>query len=445
MDPNQKGKKFLHNLSTFSKIFIQALFFIAVVFSSSLFPSIQFPNYFQIVLNLFLALTTSIVFETIIRINEDRGISTRTILNIQMVTSVLLLTHFIHFFYRINGPLFILYGLTLMESSLNLSVKLAIVVVSVMISSTVFEWVWLVYIKEIAITLTNCIFVIVRVLFLFLMANYSRSLAKNIISERELRINAQELSTDLEKANTRLKELDKLKDEFVSIASHELRTPMTAIKSYLWLAINKPGQDLTEQIKKYLTIAYNSTERLIHLVQNMLTISRIEGKRLELNITKVNLNLLIKELYDELKIQAQQKQIDFAFNSVPYDVIINGDKERLSEVVQNIVGNALKFTPAKGKVTIFIRDKIDTVEVSVSDTGPDISKENQLRLFQKFGQIEKAPFVKSDQASGTGLGLYITKQILALHNGKIWIESEPGKGVVFIFSLPKLCRESESN
>lgn len=437
MDPNQKGKKLLHNLSTFSKIFIQAIFFIAVVFASSLFPSIQFPNRFQIILNLFLALTTSIIFETLIRIYEDKDKDAKIILNIQMLTSVLLLTHFLHFFYRINGPLFILYGLTLMESSLNLSVKLAAVVVGIMMTSTVIEWVWLVNIKEVVVNLINIIFVIVRILFLFLMANYSRSLAKTIISERELRINAQKLSSDLEKANTRLKELDKLKDEFVSIASHELRTPMTAIKSYLWLAINKPGQALTEQLKKYLTIAYNSTERLIHLVQNMLTISRIEGKRLELNITKVNLTSLIKELYDELKIQAQQKQIDFTFNSIPYDVIINADQERLSEVIQNIIGNALKFTPEKGKVTIFIRDKIDTVEVSVSDTGPGISKENQLRLFQKFGQVEKTPFVKSSQVSGTGLGLYIAKHILALHHGKIWVESKPNQGSTFIFSLPK--------
>jgi len=437
MDPNQKGKKLLHNLSTYSKIFIQAVFFIAVVFSPNLFPSIQFPNHFQIILNLFLALTTSIIFETLIRIYEDKDKDAKIILNIQMITSVLLLTHFLHFFYRINGPLFILYGLTLMESSLNLSIKLATVVVGIMLSSTIIEWAWLVYIKEITINFTNIIFVIVRILFLFLMANYSRSLAKTILSERELRINAQKLSADLEKANIRLRELDKLKDEFVSIASHELRTPMTAIKSYLWLAINKPGQILSEQLKKYLNIAYNSTERLIHLVQNMLTISRIEGKRLEINIVKVNLNSLINEIYDELKIQADQKQINFIFNSTSHDLVINADQEKLSEVIQNIIGNALKFTPNHGKVTIFLRDKQNTIEVSINDTGPGISKENQAKLFQKFGQIENTPYVKSSQASGTGLGLYITKQILALHHGNIWVESELGKGSMFIFSLPK--------
>lgn len=437
MGDNQSGKKILHNLSTYSKIFIQAIFFIAVVFAPNLFPSIIFPNHFQIVLNLFLALTTSIVFEAIVRMLEDKNRSTRTVLNIQMITSVILLTHFLYFFYRINGPLFILYGLTLMESSLNLSIKLATVVVGIMMSATIIEWGWLIYIKEIAVSLTNIIFVIIRILFLFLMANYSRSLAKTILSERELRFNAQKLSIKLESANIQLRELDKLKDEFVSVASHELRTPMTAIKSYLWLAINKPGQVLSEQLTKYLNIAYNSTERLIHLVQNMLTISRIEGKRLQININKIKLNSLIKEIYDELKIQAEQKQINFTFNTVPYDISINADQEKIEEALQNIIGNALKFTPNKGKVTIYLKDKQNTVEVSVSDTGPGISKESQTKLFQKFGQVENSPYVKSNQAAGTGLGLYITKQILVLHHGNIWIESQPGKGATFIFSLPK--------
>ena len=234
--------------------------------------------------------------------------------------------------------------------------------------------------------------------------------------------------------NERLKELGKLKDDFVSIASHELRTPMTAIKSYLWMAINK-SNNLDAKIVEYITIASISTDRLIKLVANMLTISRIEGRRLELIIKEFVLQDLIQRVYDELSIKAREHNINFKIVAPKKKIVISGDSDKLHEVIQNLVGNALKFTPSNGSITISAKIVGNEVEVSIKDTGPGISKEDQPKLFQKFG-IMSGSYAKTTNATGTGLGLYITKQIISMHKGHISVESELGKGSTFRFTLP---------
>ncbi len=238
----------------------------------------------------------------------------------------------------------------------------------------------------------------------------------------------------IKKTNERLKELDKLKDDFVSIASHELRTPMTAIKSYLWMALNK-AKDMDPKIKEYVTIASISTDRLIKLVANMLTISRIEGKRLQLVTKEFVLQDLIQHVSDELSIKAKEQHITFEVNVPKKKIMITGDSDKLHEVIQNLVGNSLKFTPANGSISITAKIVGKEVEVAVKDTGPGMSKEDQAKLFQKFGLMGSS-YAKTTNASGTGLGLYISKQILAMHKGHIFVESELGKGSTFRFTLP---------
>ena len=236
----------------------------------------------------------------------------------------------------------------------------------------------------------------------------------------------------IQKANVRLKELDKLKDEFVSLASHELRTPMTAIKSYIWMVLNK-SKNLDPQTRSYLDIASQETEHLIKLVQNMLTISRIESQRLELTLENLDLFEIVKLVYDTLKIKADEKHLTFTLLPYPEKLIVNGDKDKLSEVFENIIGNALKFTPNNGTISIHFTTEKNTTAVRVTDSGPGISKENLSKLFQKFGRLEEA---KQNRTPGTGLGLYISKQIVELHKGSIEIESEVGKGTTFTVNLP---------
>ncbi len=263
---------------------------------------------------------------------------------------------------------------------------------------------------------------------------------KNALSYEEIRRfnitlkdEVKQATTKLTRANIHLKELDHLKDEFVSLASHELRTPMTAIKSYLWLALNKSTKPLPDDTKKNLEVSYRETERLIKLVQNMLTISRIEGKRLELNIEPIDIYELTKQLYDELKIKAVERKIKFTLATSPEKLIVHADKEKIAEVMQNLIGNALKYTPEKGSVSISFSLKPGKVGIYVSDTGSGISSENLTKLFQKFGRLEDA---KKSRTQGTGLGLYISKQIVDLHKGQIKVESEVDKGTTFIVELP---------
>lgn len=240
----------------------------------------------------------------------------------------------------------------------------------------------------------------------------------------------------LRKTNIRLKELSSLKDEFVSIASHQLRTPMTAIKSYLWLALEKNKKSLGSKTKRNLERAYLSTERTITLVKDMLTVSRIEGRRLDLDMTKFDLYQLAVKIYQELEIKAKEKKIEFVLEKPKQKVMVKGDQDKIREVLQNLTDNAIKFTPEKGSVKIFFTRKPEYVETNISDTGLGISKENMPRLFQKFSRLEHS-FSKMAETPGTGLGLYIAKQIVGLHQGKIWVKSKTGQGAVFTFSLPK--------
>lgn len=245
-----------------------------------------------------------------------------------------------------------------------------------------------------------------------------------------------QIYTDLKQANERLKKLDALKDEFVSIASHELRTPMTAIKSYLWMALNKSEQEIKDPLKKYLEISYASTERLIHLVNDMLTVSRIERKKIELKLEIVDIREIIQLVYDELKVSADEKHITFTIDdSKRKDSHVTADKIKIREVFQNLVGNALKFTPPEGVITIIIHNDSNNVYISVKDTGPGIPAEAMPKLFEKFSKIDYS-YANHVNQPGTGLGLYISKQIVSLHGGKIEVESTVHVGSTFTVSLP---------
>lgn len=252
-----------------------------------------------------------------------------------------------------------------------------------------------------------------------------------------LKDEVDEATANLREANIKLQDLDKLKDEFVSVASHELRTPMTAIKSYLWMALNKPGQELNKELKNEINIAYESTERLLKLVQDMLTISRIEGKRLLLQKEEFSLNELSQQVYDILKISAQEREIAFNFNIPDKPISINGDKEKIREVLQNIIGNALKFTPVKGKIDFFMSDEKQYADVCVTNSGSYISPSELPKLFQKFNRLNIEATTKEGASVGTGLGLYITKQIIEMHNGTIDVTSDEKVGTTFHIKLPK--------
>ncbi|MBI2028143.1 MAG: GAF domain-containing sensor histidine kinase [Candidatus Levybacteria bacterium] len=251
--------------------------------------------------------------------------------------------------------------------------------------------------------------------------------------------NLEKTSEQLQEANIKLKEVDKLKDEFVSLASHELRTPMTIISSYLWLMLNKDNaSSLSEKQKMYLDRAYISTQRLINLVNDMLNVSRIESGRLTLAIKPTDIAELVNSVYVEILPKAQVQKINLIFEK-PQEVLpkVQADPEKIEQVLINLIGNSLKFTKEQGLIKISIANNPlqKTVTVTVLDDGKGINKEDIPKLFQKFGMVGNNYLVKQN-TQGTGLGLYLSKSIIELHGGKIWVESEgEGKGSKFSFTL----------
>ncbi len=273
------------------------------------------------------------------------------------------------------------------------------------------------------------------------ISEYTRDLLERLVQVIGIAIDNATLYNEVEEANEKLKVLDKLKDEFVSLASHELRTPMTAIKSYLWMALSQKAGTLNEIQKKYLERAYSSVDRLIKLVNDMLNISRIESGRLTVEMQKVSLVNIVREVIDEVSPRAGELKVNVSIvpstDQIP-DVIADPDK--IKEVLFNLIGNSMKFTPQGGNITIAFSLNGDFVETKIKDTGAGISTENISKLFQKFSMLPES-YKNNTTASGTGLGLYIARSIVELHNGKIWALSEgPGKGSEFAFTL-KIYRE----
>lgn len=251
-----------------------------------------------------------------------------------------------------------------------------------------------------------------------------------------LREEIEKATRELREANEKLKDLDKLKDEFLSVASHELRTPMTNIKNYLWMALNKTDVQLSENMQKYLDRAFVSTGRLIHLVTDMLNVSRIERGKIEINPVAMDIAVLARDVVPELLPQAQEKGITLEVVGVSGLPQVMGDGEKIREVLINLIGNAIKFTPKDGKVTVSFKENSEMLETSITDTGMGMKEEDLAKLFQKFSRLDSS-YTAIAEGGGTGLGLYICKLLVELHGGKIWATSGGlGKGSTFTFTLP---------
>ncbi len=250
------------------------------------------------------------------------------------------------------------------------------------------------------------------------MANYLRD---EKLKERELQV-----------ANKKLEGLDNLKDEFVSIASHELRTPMTAIKGLISMIFEGDFGPINKEIQDPLNDIATSTERLIELVNDMLDVSRIEAGRLKLTFEDVSLNSIVSEMVKLLTPLAKQKGIELKIEPFE-DKKIHADPGKVKEILNNLIGNSIKFTD-KGEITVKVEQRENLMCVLVSDTGMGISKEDQARLFNKFSQISDNQL---GRPKGTGLGLYISREFARKMGGDLWIESsEAGRGSVFAFTLP---------
>jgi signal transduction histidine kinase len=233
----------------------------------------------------------------------------------------------------------------------------------------------------------------------------------------------------------KIKESEKMKEDFINIAAHELRTPIQPILGLTDIIYSKIKDKEQHEL---LEIVMRNASRLKRLTDNLLDVTKIEGKSLMLKKEKLNLNILISEVlkeYGKKVVKQQMVKIVYDFKYID-DIIVEADRDRLDQVIRNLVDNALKFNTMYNNQIIFVIVDLKKEEegkeqaiVSIKDTGNGISKEVLPKLFSKF--------TTSDSSSGTGLGLYICKNIIQAHGGKIWAENDPdGKGAIFRFTLP---------
>ena len=230
-----------------------------------------------------------------------------------------------------------------------------------------------------------------------------------------------------------MKKLERTRQEFVANVSHELRTPLSMIKGYVETLL-QGAKDDPAVATRFLQTIEKHADRLTYLIEDLLTISRLESGQVVMNIQKVGLRSVADDVVNDLQSRAGDKQVNLE-NQVSEDVVVRADADRIQQVLFNLVDNAIKYGHPEGRVWINARPADGPfAEVSVRDNGPGIPPDSLDRVFERFYRADKA---RSREQGGTGLGLSIVKHIVQSHGGKAWVESEPGRGTTFFFTLPQ--------
>jgi signal transduction histidine kinase len=253
-----------------------------------------------------------------------------------------------------------------------------------------------------------------------------------IAEEAAVLVESTVLSEKLADTNRELAQLHSLKDDFVSTVSHEFKTPLTSIKGFLAVLLEQEAGPLTKEQKRFLKIVMSAAERLGHLVNDMLDMSRLEGG-MDIELSPVDLEQVARDSVENHRFLADNKGIRLLLEVPPLLPPGRGNVEWLKHVFDNLVSNALKFTPERGEVTVTLSNKGDCVMASVSDSGIGIPEEDQERIFEKFYRASNRQSIK---VSGTGLGLAICKSIVDKHEGRIWFDTKMDEGSTFHFVVP---------
>jgi signal transduction histidine kinase len=242
----------------------------------------------------------------------------------------------------------------------------------------------------------------------------------------------QERARRLEQAYTELKEVDRIKDELVQNVSHELRTPLTFIKGYVELLLANEMGPLNKQQHEGLSIVADKTTTVARLVSDIMLLQQIEQESLRLS--EVNLAELVQGTLQGLQVTTANAQVKLHANIPPDLALVRVDRDRVNQVFDNLLSNAIKFSPNGGEITVRLQDTGEMVQASVSDTGIGIPADQLDRIFERFYQVDGSATRKF---GGAGLGLAIVQRIIEAHGGRIWVESELGRGSTFSFTLPK--------
>jgi PAS domain S-box-containing protein len=255
-----------------------------------------------------------------------------------------------------------------------------------------------------------------------------------LIDEGENLIGGVHIITDI----TKDREIDTMKSELISNVSHELRTPLSTIKEGIALLYDGALGPLHIDQKDMLSRVQKNIFRLSRLIEDLLDMSNIETGGMEMKKSLIDISALAEEVLSSFYDQANRKNIRLVITNMKDMLPMYIDGYRISQVLTNLIDNSIKFTPANGRVTVKIKDSEKEAEISVSDTGIGISSKNISGLFGIFAQFNRD---YGPGERGTGLGLSISKEIIEMHGGRIWVESEPGKGSTFTFTLPRLSRD----
>ncbi|MBU1179050.1 PAS domain-containing protein [Patescibacteria group bacterium] len=233
---------------------------------------------------------------------------------------------------------------------------------------------------------------------------------------------------------TRSKMIDRLKAEFITIAAHQLRTPLSSVKWILKMTLDGDFGPLSLEQKNFLEKGYLANERMARLVNDLLDISRVEEGKFGFDFLENDVIGFVEETVDSFRVEAARRKVKLIFEEKKEPLLLKIDIRRLRMALSNLIDNAIRYTSSGGRVIVSVKKKGRFVEVSVADTGVGIPKKQQGRVFSKFFRADN---VVKMQTEGSGLGLYLTKNIIKGHGGKIWFESDAGRGSKFYFTLPK--------
>lgn len=276
--------------------------------------------------------------------------------------------------------------------------------------------------------------VITAITFVFVIT-LGAFLIKSVQKEIRQRQQLEELTKSLSVANEKLKSLDRLKTEFLSLAAHQLRSPLTAIKGYTSMLVDGSFGALDAKQKEMVDRVYQSSDHLAHVVEDLLNVSKIEQGGMQYEITQFDAERLLADLARDLSVNSEKKGILLSFAGTGEECVIHGDQEKLRQVFINLIDNGIKYTNEGGAIAVQLEKlpKRKKIRVSFIDNGVGIPKDIQETLFQKFNRGNGSKM----NTGGSGLGLYLAKQIVEAHKGTIWVESEgDGKGSAFFVELP---------
>lgn len=256
------------------------------------------------------------------------------------------------------------------------------------------------------------------------------TLLASLINEQESHYSNRKL----QEYTSKLATLDEVKDDFISMASHQLRTPLTSVKGYISMILENDAGHINEEQRKMLAQAFASCQRMVYIISDMLNVSRLNTGKFVMDLSPVNLDFIIKDEISMLKEVAKSMGVKITYTPNPDMPAISLDETKIRQVIMNFIDNALYYTPAGGEINIKLEDRPSSVELRVKDNGMGVPRSEQRHLFTKFYRATNARKARPD---GTGLGLFMAKKVVIGLNGAIIFESVEGRGSTFGFIFPK--------